>query len=218
MGIYGQDSTQNSFTIDLKPWFKDVPLELNKEYSHQNNPIKIETFRLYLSQFSLLKKGKVVWTEKKSFHLVDASDFKSLKIVLKVPENRKFDQVQFLMGIDSVTNVSGAMGGDLDPTKGMYWTWNSGYINLKIEGQSSLCPTRNNAFQLHLGGYLSPWQTVQTLQFDCRKKNALEIKLDVSHYLDEVDLKTEHTIMSPGEHAMILSKAANNLFRTDEKK
>ncbi|MEY4540338.1 MAG: hypothetical protein RLZZ306_2095, partial [Bacteroidota bacterium] len=39
---------------------------------------------------------------------------------------------------------------------GMYWSWNSGYIFMKLEGISSVVPTRPNgkkAFQLHVGGF-----------------------------------------------------------------
>lgn len=31
------------------------------------------------------------------------------------------------------------MDGDLDPLNGMYWAWNSGYINMKIEGITPKC-------------------------------------------------------------------------------
>jgi hypothetical protein len=48
---------------------------------------------------------------------------KHSKLSFDLPTYLKYDQIQFQLGIDSLTNVSGAMGGDLDPTKGMYWTW-----------------------------------------------------------------------------------------------
>ena len=68
-------------------------------------------------------------------------------LALQIPSNIPFSKLKFQLGIDSLTNVSGAMGGDLDPTKGMYWTWQSGYINMKIEGKSNSCKTRKNQFQ-----------------------------------------------------------------------
>jgi len=48
--------------------------------------------------------------------------------------------------VDSLANVSGAMSNDLDATKGMYWSWQSGFINLKIEGKSASCKTRKINF------------------------------------------------------------------------
>ena len=44
------------------------------------------------------------------------------------------------------------MDGDLDPVHGMYWTWQSGYIQFKLEGL-----LRDSAgerkLELHLGGF-----------------------------------------------------------------
>ena len=80
----------------------------------------------------------------------------------------RHDKIKFNLGIDSLTNVSGVMGGDLDPTKGMYWTWQSGYINFKMEGSSAVCPTRNHEFQFHIGGYQDPFYAMQTLELEVK--------------------------------------------------
>ncbi len=88
--------------------------------SHQ-----IKTFKCYLSAFALTADGQVVWSEKDSFHFLDATDPTTMEVDLAAPKYMTYDAVQFQLGIDSPTSVSGAMGGDLDPTKGMYWTWNS---------------------------------------------------------------------------------------------
>jgi hypothetical protein len=44
--------------------------------------------------------------------------------------------IRFLLGVDSARNVSGIQTGALDPARGMFWTWNSGYVMAKIEGSS----------------------------------------------------------------------------------
>lgn len=112
----------------------------------------------------------------------------------------------FHIGIDSATNVSGAMGGDLDPTKGMYWAWQSGYINVKIEGTSSVCNTRNHEFQFHLGGYLPPHYALQTLHFPVKNPQQIQIDIDIQKFLKNIDLARQNHIMSPSKEAVVLSK------------
>ena len=58
------------------------------------------------------------------------------------------------------------MGGDLDPTKGMYWAWQSGYINFKMEGSCSQCLATKNNFEFHLGGYQQPFYAMQTIELN----------------------------------------------------
>jgi hypothetical protein len=68
--------------------------------------------------------------------------------------------VRFLIGVDSLRNVSGAQTGDLDPAgvaEGMFWTWESGYIMALLEGKSPRAvvmpanPSGNLFF--HMGGF-----------------------------------------------------------------
>ena len=86
---------------------------------------------------------------------------KEVALCLEIPEDTEFDAIQFNLGIDSLTNVSGALGGDLDPTKGMYWTWQNGYVNFKLQGTSDLCNNPKNEFEFHLGGYLKPFNNYE---------------------------------------------------------
>jgi hypothetical protein len=66
--------------------------------------------------------------------LIDFDENDSNALCLEIPDDIEFDAIQFNLGLDSLTNVSGALGGDLDPTKGMYWTWQNGYVNFKLQG------------------------------------------------------------------------------------
>ena len=153
--LFGQT---NRLTISFGPVFNKLPLVLEKNYSPMNNPdsFRINSCKFYISGIELLQNAKLIYKEKKSFHLLDAAEAASMTLMLNTPKDVLFNQIKFNIGIDSTTNASGAIGGDLDPTKGMYWTWQSGYINVKLEGQcSNLCKTRNNEFEFHLGGYCS---------------------------------------------------------------
>jgi hypothetical protein len=65
----------------------------------------------------------------------------------------EYTSIEFMHGIDSVTNYGGAQSGDLDPAHGMYWSWNQGYIFTRFFGYSSSA-TANSGHNLtfEIGG------------------------------------------------------------------
>jgi hypothetical protein len=92
----------------------------------------------------------------------------------------------------------------------MYWTWQSGYINLKLEGTSNVCKTRHNEFQFHLGGYQSPFNNLQTVFVGAISKPTIEISIDVQKIMNQITLAQQHHIMSPGKDAMDFSEKVIN--------
>lgn len=201
-------------SIEFIPVFGNEDVHANDFYFQWNNTdsIRIETLKFYISEIVFLQDDKIVWKEKNSFHLIDASSPKTLILALVVPSSTSYNKLKFNIGIDSVTNVSGVFGGDLDPTKGMYWTWQSGYINFKLEGKSNVCETRNNEFQFHIGGYQFPFNTLQTVILERKSKVNNSIYIDVKKLISSTNLSNQHSIMSPGDNAVLLSKKLPELF------
>ena len=219
IAVYGGAFSQtNSVQFSVSTTFGATPLDLvdSAFTTNDSKHLKITEVKFYLSKIQLLRNGKIVLEEKNGFHLVDAGQTNPFIIVVNNTQNISFDQVQFNLGIDSTTNVSGAMGGDLDPTKGMYWTWQSGYINFKLEGTSPLCTTRNNEFQFHLGGYQKPNYCLQPLSFPIKNSSKIDLKLDVQKILEQVDLPRTNHIMSPSAEAVLISKIVANAFTLTE--
>lgn len=215
MNVYGTAFSQtNSIQFSVLPTFGATILHLSDSAFSANDSthLQITALKCYISNIQFLKNGKIVLEEKNSFHLLDASEIKSLKISINNPQNISFDQLKFNVGIDSATSVAGAMGADLDPTKGMYWAWQSGYINFKLEGTSALCKTRNNEFQFHLGGYLQPNHCLQTLSFHINNASNINLKLDLQQILKQIDLTKINHIMSPSTEAVLISKIVANAF------
>lgn len=173
----------------------------------------VSTLRFYVSHVALHAAGRVVWSDGDRCHLVDASDSARLIIALPTPAGIGADSVSFLLGVDSLTNVSGALGGDLDPTKGMYWAWNSGYINFKLEGRSTACPARDHRFEFHLGGYLPPDRSVQHVSVAVSPGPVAAIAFDIPGFLNALDLQKEYHVTSPGPAAVRLSISAANSFK-----
>lgn len=205
---------QKNNILSIHHFWNDQKIVLDENYFLQNQEsISIQTLKYYISSIQLLKNKKVVWKETKSFHLIDEEDSISKKIkIAKKPIDIDFDEIVFNIGIDSVTNYRGVQGGDLDPTNGMYWTWQNGYINFKIEGKSSFCKTRNNAFQFHIGGYENGLATLQKVSLKINKKNPLEINLDIEKLFEKINLSNQNEIMQPCKEAVEIANKLPLLF------
>lgn len=175
-------------------------------------PVTITTFRFYVGQCATHRKGGWVSVDH-GYHLVDAADPFSCAIDLG-DALASADSISFLLGVDSLTNVSGAFGGDLDPIKGMYWAWNSGYINLKLEGNSPVSPYPSRTFELHLGGYLPPFAAVQRITLPIPER-PLIVRVDVKPLLRAAGVHMRCNVMSPSERAVYLSKVAATMFKVD---
>ena len=208
----------NGITAQVNVYFNTMingnKLELNKQYFIVNstNSIQIETLKFYISNMEFYNTEQLVFKEKNSFHLIDAEDSTTFNLMINLKPNINFNQIKFNIGIDSITNYGGAMGGDLDPTKGMYWTWQNGYINFKIEGKSNLSIAKSNEFVFHLGGYQNAFSTLQTIQLPVQNSQVIPINMAIDKWINEIDLAKQNHIMSPSKEAVILSNKLSTIF------
>lgn len=203
-------------SVRIVPMYAGALLQPETAYALPNgDSVRVAAFRCYLSSLQAWAGDKPLGAPSPP-QLLDLDDPASLRLVLPVPASTRPDALSFQLGIDSLTNVSGALGGDLDPTLGMYWAWQSGYINVKLEGSSPLCPTRHNAFQFHLGGYLAPFAAVQLIRLPLPSaavdSQELVIGLAVDSFLADLDLRVQHTVMRPCAEAVSLSQRLATLF------
>lgn len=173
----------------------------------------LETLRFYVSGIRLCQDDSLVWAEPQSFHLYDLENTEAFQLDLPTP--LVFNRIRFFVGIDSLTNVSGAMGGALDPTNGMYWTWQSGYINMKLEGRSLSSKHPRKEFQLHLGGYETPYNTLQKIDLAVgHAEPTLRVFFDVERLMKAADIARRSHIMSPCPEAVLLSRIMATCFFT----
>jgi hypothetical protein len=208
---------KDSFVLRLNLKFKNETLERNKKYiSESKDTLEIETFRFYISNIKFQYSDATTFSEPNSYHLIDIENPNSLWIPIAKISDKTITKVIFSIGVDSLASVSGAMFGDLDPTKGMYWAWQSGFINMKIEGKSSSCKTRKNAFQFHIGGYMKPNYAIRTIELKPINSN-LEINVDVAELFKSIKLAEINSIMVPGSKAMELADKATKMFGINSK-
>ncbi len=215
--IYSNVYCQNINTVKVKfdVSYHDEALQLNNEkyYIKDGGSIKFEAVKFYISSVQLLKNNLVQYKEQNSYHLIDLADTDSQTFDLYLPTTCDYNTIKFKLGIDSLTNVSGAFGGDLDPTNAMYWTWQSGYINAKIEGRYS---NKNNeiiSFKYHLGGYQYPFNAMQQIVLTMLPAAGIHVSLDLSAIMEQIDLNKTHTIMSPQKEAVAFSSNLANSFK-----
>ena len=211
--------------IELELVFGKESLKLNTQayINAHGDTLYIDGFRFYISGIKLRSHKNSAYAEKESYHLVDAEEAVSQKITLKNIPTGTYDELVFILGTDSLANVSGAMEGDLDPTKGMYWAWNTGYMNAKLEGHASVCKTLHHGFEFHIGGYLFPYQTAREVvlplketQVEAGKPAVLKLQADASEWFKNsalIDLAKTNSIVIPGKEAMMMADNYRDMFR-----
>ncbi|MCX8080846.1 MAG: hypothetical protein N3F09_06375 [Bacteroidia bacterium] len=116
-----------------------------------NQSYSVDVFKYYISNIELHYTNGNVFKEDYSYHLIDFKG-KSEIILNKVPIG-KIGLIKFMIGVDSAKNVSGPQTGDLSPSLGMFWSWNTGYIMVKFEGASPQSGDPNKQLVYHIGGF-----------------------------------------------------------------
>jgi len=151
----------------------------------------IDRLKYYISGIKLISTdGNAVMESGDPCYLVYSDDELSGTITFEVSEGR-YSAISFLLGVDSLYNVSGAQTGALDPVNGMFWTWNTGYVILKIEGKSPVSTLPGHLIEYHLGGFKGPDKVARriTLPFPHghinviqTKSVAIDVKVDINSF------------------------------------
>ena len=210
--LSGQNES-DSLSLKITAKWSGKNLNLNSSYiSKQNDTIKITQLKFYISDFQIKYDDKTIILDKNS-HLIDFEKPNTSFLNIAKSYKKNIKSINFCIGIDSLASVSGALSGDLDPSNGMYWAWQSGYINMKIEGTSSSCKTRKNSFNFHIGGYLKPYNAMRKIEIPINKiQNQIYLTLDLERFFSEINLKEINSVMIPGNKAMELANLSSKIF------
>jgi len=212
-------ATTGSLALHFENMVGDSSLVLNTQfYTNANgDTFNVTKFNYYISNIKLLKAGNVVYTETESYHLLQQSDAASLDFTLSNVPFDIYDGIQFMIGVDSTRNVSGAQTGALDPANGMFWSWSSGYIMLKMEGTSPQSGATTGGLVFHVGGFsgansslkvVSPTFNGSTANVSSSVTPEIHFKVDVAEMFTtptNVNFATTHTIHMPGMMAKTIA-------------
>jgi hypothetical protein len=185
----------------------------------------ITKFKYYISNINL--SGAGVAASHTGYYLIDESNSGSLHFSFEVPVNT-YSTLSYLLGVDSARNVSGAQTGALDPVNDMFWTWNSGYIMAKLEGNSPQSPVVNNKVEYHIGGFSGSNSVLQNINFlltlpasgqlDIRqgKTSELFIEADIDKWWQgsyNLKIADNPVVTTPGVLAKNISTNYRSMFR-----
>ena len=153
-------------------------------YNYTNsagNLYKIDVLKYYISNFTLIRSD----SSEINFYnhkLLNASDPESCMFTFDSVANGTYKAVRFYLGIDSAHNHTGLQEGDLDPINGMIWTWRTGYVFFKHEG-NFINDTGGNSILLYHYGADDGLTTVDipTTQFEVKgNSHTLFLKFDLN--------------------------------------
>lgn len=155
-------TAKGSLRIRMQHTVGQKPLVLDSvQYANAlGQPYTVTRFRYYIGRIGLQRtEGGIAGNTE--YHLIDESEPAGKSFIMNGVPAGQYSLVTFIIGVDSAHNCSGAQTGALDPVNGMFWSWNTGYIFLKLEGTSPASTMPGNMFEYHIGGYKEPAKCIR---------------------------------------------------------
>lgn len=154
--------------FNFKALVDNAPLVPNtKWYKNANNDsFCVTKLNYYISNLKFRRDDGSVYSEPNSYHIIKHVEGVTSFTVSNLPEGH-YNQIEFLIGVDSVRNISGAQTGDLSPDSLMFWDWSTGYIFFKFEGQYKNTATPiADYYSMHIGGFKAPDNFIKKCTFN----------------------------------------------------
>jgi hypothetical protein len=212
-----------SVVMQFKNTVGDEPLQKNKTYTNPHGELySVNKFMYYITNIELIKENDEVIAIPESYYLINFEDVSSQSIELNDVRGGKYKAISFLIGVDAARNTSGAQEGALDVSHGMFWDWNSGYIMVKLEGESMESGSAGKRIIYHAGGFSDFSSAVRkvTLPFNASMslngdKLNVHLKTDVQKiFKGDGDLKISETsvIMNAGSKSTLMANNYKNMI------
>jgi hypothetical protein len=201
-------------------------LRLNNQWYRNANgdSFKVTKFNYYLTNIRLNNESGVAFTEPDSYHLIEQPETPDdLAFDMRSVPVGKYTSVTFMIGVDSTHNVSGAQDGALDPALGNFWSWNTGYIMVKFEGNSPKAPTTDGRMMMHCGGFSGAGSVLKTITIPFEtpivvtksQEPHIHLQADLLKMFaapNLIDFSQVNTIHMPGDAAKKLADNYANMF------
>lgn len=192
-------------------------------YTNANgDQFNVSTYKYYISNIKFVGSDGKEYAEPESYHFLDQADPASLSFTISDIPAGTYTTVKMVLGVDSARNVSGAQTGALDPIHGMFWTWSSGYIMAKIEGNFLKTSTSaSSGFSLHLGGFTGKYSVVneitlplpQNLVVGDNTTSSVTLKSDALKWFESPNLINLNDLNQVGSAGADASRIAQNFSR-----
>ena len=193
----------------------DLPLIIDSvNYKNElNQDFTISKFKFYIS---IVRFENTIGTQTapSTSFLIDQEDSLSLSTnSISIPSGI-YSSLEFILGVDSLHNVSGAQNGALDVVNTMFWTWNSGYIFMKLEGNSSFSNSPGHFFEYHIGGFKEPYNAIRKIKLtfdqpvEISKHKLTDILINVNvleilQHPNSIDFSKNSSIVEPSQSKIV---------------
>ncbi|MFY7707824.1 MAG: MbnP family protein [Flavobacteriales bacterium] len=213
--------TYGEMELEMEHFFGENNFALNSAFTTAaGEQVTFTTAKYYISNIALTKADGSTWRQEESYHLVDLSSPSSAMVHIHDVPTGDYTGLTFTVGVDSTRNVSGAQDGALSVSNNMFWSWNSGYIFVKLEGSSPASST--GSFTYHLGGFQGANKALNTGNFNFGpamlmiRENAapvVHMMIDVAQTFDNsatpLSVAATSNVHMPGANAKLV---AGNFF------
>ncbi|WP_439505422.1 MbnP family protein [Sediminibacterium sp.] len=209
---YSQSSIQFNTYFNNQYWKED-----STYYNSAKEALQINRLMFYTSKWKAINSQNDTIELSKEHYLINIEDASSLQLPFLIPASTQ--KIVFNIGVDSIKNTTGIQTGVLDPAKGMFWTWRTGYIMAKMQGTSSNAATAGKRFSYEVGGFQSPYNTVRTIVLELTpnqaKKKAIFIETHLEKWFDGkhlIQIAESPNCHNAGKLAMQLADNYSTMF------
>lgn len=199
---------------------KDLVLNTGSYANAAGETFNVTTLKYFVSNIKLTtEEGKVVvYPQESSYFLLDETDPTSLTLTLTDVPAGNYKSLTYMIGVDSLRNTMDVSKrtGNLDiagKAKGMYWSWNSGYIFFKMEGESPQAkPAADGTtnYRYHIGQYGGGFGTPPVKTINNLKNNTLTFGTDMlkvrKNKTPQVEVKMDVLKVFTGQYTMRLAE------------
>ncbi len=195
-------------------------------YNANNDTFTVSMLKYYVSNIVLTKADNSTFTVANAYYIVDHNTAgKNVISIVNVPI-ANYKAIQFLIGVDSLRNVSGAQEGALAPSD-MFWSWSTGYIMAKFEGNSPQSTATNNKLMFHVGGFSGVNNSLKTINLSFNTETAnvsatatpeVHLKADILKWftgVNTISFASVNVVHMPGMNAKKLADNYASMFSFD---
>lgn len=162
-GCAGQEEAGSPLRVEISHVVGAAPLQADRSYpTAAGDEFAVTKLRYYLSNVRLRRQDGSWFAARQNpassegYYLIDEAVAGSKAFEIAGVPAGTYDGIEFLVGIDAARNTAGAQTGTLDPARGLFWTWKSGYIFFLFEGRSPQSTAAGQALTYHIGGAAEP--------------------------------------------------------------
>lgn len=187
-------TSNGNVNINFSEMFGNTPLKLAPDSFNtaSGDTVKITDLKYYVSHVTFTRADGSQFNTQ-NHKLIDFGNVNNA-IVLPLAAGN-YTKVSFLLGVDSLNNHSGMQEGDLDPSYGLFWGWNTGYIFYRIKGRYGAA---QSAYAYDIGGVANLLKIEVDLSGVKVEKNnpTILLKHDVSKFFNAPNAVTLRNVSS----------------------